>query len=147
MFFAHWVSGGTFYADSHGWVLHDTVPVTNPNMFIFGKPGRGKSATVKALLLRMMDFGYRALILGDPKDEYERLCRAFGVEPFTIGPGLPARINPLAFRPLADPGPRAGRQSTPRGSTSAVRTHRRSGGQDRTTAPDRLHRGPHPHAG
>ena len=69
-------------------------------MFIFGKPGRGKSATVKALLLRMMDFGYRALILGDPKDEYEKLCRALGVEPFAIGPGLPARINPLAFGPL-----------------------------------------------
>ena len=69
-------------------------------MFVFGKPGRGKSATVKAFLLRMMDFGYRALILGDPKDEYEPLCRAFGVEPFAIGPGLPARINPLAFGPL-----------------------------------------------
>src|SRR5215218_6245065 len=94
------LSGGSFYADPFGWVLHDTVPVTNPNMFIFGKPGRGKSATVKALLLRMMDFGYRALILGDPKDEYERLSRAFGVEPFAIGPGLPARINPLAFGPL-----------------------------------------------
>jgi hypothetical protein len=76
------------------------VPVTNPNMFIFGKPGRGKSATVKALLLRMMDFGYRALILGDPKDEYEKLCRALGVEPFAIGHGLPARINPLAFGPF-----------------------------------------------
>ena len=50
------------------------MPVTNPNMFIFGKPGRGESATVKALL-RRMDFGYRALILGDPKDEYEN-CAA-----------------------------------------------------------------------
>jgi hypothetical protein len=96
------LSGGSFYADPHGWVLHDSVPVTNPNMFIFGKPGRGKSATVKALLLRMLDFGYRALILGDPKDEYQRLCRALGVEPLRIGPGLPTRINPLSFGPLGD---------------------------------------------
>lgn len=96
------LSGGSFYADPLGWVLDDTIPVTNPNMFVFGKPGRGKSATVKAFLLRMMDFGYRALILGDPKDEYEQLCRAFGVEPFIIGPGLNVRINPLAFGPLAD---------------------------------------------
>jgi hypothetical protein len=141
------LSGGSFYADPLGWVLHDTVPVTNPNMFIFGKPGRGKSATVKALLLRMMDFGYRALILGDPKDEYEKLCRALGVEPFTIGawaagPDQPAglraprrRLAPAqcrrgaepgrnCIRPLADPGPRAGRQPTPRGSAGAVRTHR-----------------------
>jgi hypothetical protein len=50
----------------------------------------------------MMDFGYRALILGDPKDEYQLLCRALGVEPFRIGPGLPTRINPLAFGPLGD---------------------------------------------
>jgi hypothetical protein len=56
---------------------------------------------VKALLLRMMDFGYRALILGDPKDEYQLLCRALGVEPFRIGPGLQTRINPLSFGPLA----------------------------------------------
>ena len=94
------LSGGPFYADPAGWVLDDTIPVTNPNMFVFGKPGRGKSATVKAFLLRMMDFGHRALILGDPKDEYEQMCRALGVEPIRIGPGQPARINPLALGPL-----------------------------------------------
>ena len=141
------LSGGTFYADPHGWVLHDSVPVTNPNMFIFGKPGRGKSATVKALLLRMMDFGYRALILGDPKDEYQLLCRALGVEPLRIGPGLQTRINPLSFgplgdgwdqlnarrgakpggdrfRPLAHAGARAGRQPADRGTPGSVRPHR-----------------------
>ena len=36
--------GGSFYADPHGWVLDDVVPVTNPNTFIFWKAGRGKSA-------------------------------------------------------------------------------------------------------
>jgi hypothetical protein len=94
------LSGGTFHADPIGWVLDDRVPVTSPNIFSFGKPGRGKSATTKAFCLRMMDFGYRTLILGDPKDEYEVLCRALGVEPFAIGHGLPARINPLAIGPL-----------------------------------------------
>ncbi|MEA5055609.1 MAG: ATP-binding protein, partial [Propionicimonas sp.] len=94
------LSGGSFYADPLGWVLSDQVPVTNPNVFSFGKPGRGKSATTKAFILRMLDFGYRVLILGDPKDEYEHLCRALGVEPFAIGHGLPARINPLDFGPL-----------------------------------------------
>jgi hypothetical protein len=48
----------------------------------------------------MMDYGYRVLILGDTKDEYEALCRALGVEPFVIGHGLPARVNPLAIGPL-----------------------------------------------
>ena len=94
------LSGGSFFADPAGWVLRDDIATTNPNVFIFGKPGRGKSATGKCFCLRMMDFGYRTLVLGDPKDEYEPLCRALGVEPFAIGHGLPARVNPLAFGPL-----------------------------------------------
>lgn len=94
------LSGGSFFVDPLGWVLNDAISVTNPNIMQFGKPGRGKSGNTKAFCLRMMDFGYRTLILGDAKDEYERLCRALGVEPFAIGPGLPARINPLAFGPL-----------------------------------------------
>lgn len=94
------LSGGAFYADPLGWVLDERVPVTNPNIICFGKPGRGKSSTTKGFCIRMMDFGYRVLILGDPKDEYEIVCRSFGVEPFAIGHGLPARINPLAIGPL-----------------------------------------------
>ena len=94
------LSGGAFYADPLGWVVSDDVPVTNPNVFTFGQPGTGKSATTKAFCTRMAQFGYRTLVLGDPKDEYEGLCAAFGVDPIAIGPGLPARINPLAIGPL-----------------------------------------------
>jgi hypothetical protein len=94
------LSGGSYYADPLGWVLGEEVPVTNPNVFYFAKPGLGKSATTKAFCLRMLPFGYRVLILGDPKDEYEKLCRSLGVEPFAIGPGMPTRINPLAMGPL-----------------------------------------------
>jgi len=93
-------SRASFFADPNGWVLDPAIAVSNPNMFTFGKPGMGKSATVKAFCLRMMGFGYRALILGDPKDEYESLCRALDVNPIAIGQGLAARINPLAFGPL-----------------------------------------------
>jgi hypothetical protein len=90
----------SFFADPGGWVLDPAIPVSNPNVFCFGKPGMGKSATVKAFCLRMMGFGYRVLVLGDPKDEYEILCRTLGVEPIAIGQGLKARINPLDFGPL-----------------------------------------------
>lgn len=96
------LSGSAFYADPVGWVLRDDIPVTNANVVCMGKPGTGKSATTKAFALRMTDFGYRILILGDPKDEYEHLCRFFGVTPFALGPGMPARINPLGLGPLAD---------------------------------------------
>ncbi|MGL4298678.1 MAG: ATP-binding protein, partial [Candidatus Neomicrothrix subdominans] len=91
---------GCFYCDPFGWVLSDEVSATNPNIFQFAKPGTGKSGTTKAFCTRMMPFGYRTLVLGDPKDEYEPLCRALGVDPFVIGPGLPTRINPLDMGPL-----------------------------------------------
>ena len=95
-----WLSGGAFYADPIGWTVGAVAGVTNPNVMIFGAPGRGKSATVKALSLRLMPYGYKTLILGDVKDEYEPLCHALGVTPHAVGPGLPARINPLDFGPL-----------------------------------------------
>jgi hypothetical protein len=95
------LSGAGFYADPVGWVLREDIPVTNANVICLGKPGTGKSATTKAFCLRMTDFGYKVLILGDPKDEYERLCHFFGVTPFVLGPGMPTRINPLGLGPLA----------------------------------------------
>lgn len=95
------LAGSAFHCDPLGWVLRDEIPVTNANIMCFGKPGTGKSGTTKAFCLRMMDFGYRTLILGDTKDEYEALARYLGVEPIALGPGLTARVNPLAIGPLA----------------------------------------------
>jgi hypothetical protein len=95
-----WFSRGPFYCDPNGWVLDDEMPVTNPNVVVFGKPGMGKSSTIKAMLLRFAALGYRALIVGDPKDEYEKLCHLFGVAPIAIGQGLGNKINPLEFGPL-----------------------------------------------
>lgn len=92
------LTGGGFYADPIGWVLAGVV--TNPNIITIGKPGQGKSTTIKAFLLRMMQFGARTLIAGDVKGEYERLCTAVGVQPIALGLGLPARINPLDLGPL-----------------------------------------------
>jgi hypothetical protein len=95
-----YLSGGAFCVDPVGWTLAGTAGVTNPNVMIFGAPGRGKSATVKMLALRLLAYGYRTLVLGDVKDEYEPLCHALGVHPHRVGPGLSARINPLDFGPL-----------------------------------------------
>ncbi|MET7400130.1 ATP-binding protein [Dactylosporangium sp. NPDC005572] len=92
------LTAGGFYVDPVGWVLNQIV--TNPNLIFFGKPGQGKSTTVKALLLRMMLFGARVLVAGDVKGEYEPLCQAVGVEPISLGLGLPVRINPLDLGPL-----------------------------------------------
>lgn len=96
-----YLTGGAFHADPVGWTMANVAGVSNPNMIVFGAPGRGKSGTVKVLCLRMMAHGYRTLVLGDVKDEYEPLCRALAVEPHAVGHGLPARINPLDFGPLS----------------------------------------------
>ena len=91
--------GSAFWADMLGWVSDPDMPVTNPNVQIFGAPGQGKSALVKTLIYRLVPLGYQALVLGDVKDEYEQLCQVLGVEPIRLGPGLPTRVNPLDLGP------------------------------------------------
>jgi hypothetical protein len=86
----------------------------NPNLLVTGIPGSGKSANVKALVLRLVVFGIRTLVAGDVKGEYTPLCRFLGTEPVRLGPGLPGRLNPLDAGPLGtdlptDPGQRRAR--------------------------------------
>jgi len=64
--------------------------------------GRIDADGFKAILFRLMHFGVRTLIAGDVKDEYEQLCRAVDVQPFALGVGMPARINPLDAGPLGN---------------------------------------------
>ena len=82
-------------------LLHQGL-ITNPNMLITGVPGSGKSAHIKALAHRLMSYGVKTLILGDLKNEYKDLAQALGVAPVELGPGLPARLNPLDAGPLGE---------------------------------------------
>ncbi|WP_226367364.1 ATP-binding protein [Pseudonocardia sp. ICBG162] len=91
-------SGGAFYVHPTEWVLRGMV--TNPNLVVFGEPGRGKSSTVVALMLRMMLFGVRSLISGDVKGEYTPLLRSLGITPIALGRGSPHRLNALDLGPL-----------------------------------------------
>lgn len=93
------LSGGAFYCHPVEWVVRGLA--TNPNMVIFGEPGRGKSSTVVAFLLRMMPFGIRTLIGGDVKGEYSPLVRALGITPIALGRGSHIRLNALDLGPLA----------------------------------------------
>jgi type IV secretory pathway VirB4 component len=92
-------AGGAFYAHPVEWVLRGWC--TNPNMVVFGEPGRGKSSTVVAFLLRMMRCGVKTLISGDVKGEYTPLLQALGMTPIVLGRGSPNRLNALDLGPLA----------------------------------------------
>ncbi|MFB9741988.1 ATP-binding protein [Pseudonocardia sulfidoxydans] len=93
------LSGGAFYCHPVEWLLRGLA--TNPNMVVFGEPGRGKSSTVVAFCLRMMLFGIRTLVSGDVKGEYTPLLRALGITPVELGNGSVARLNALDLGPLA----------------------------------------------
>jgi hypothetical protein len=92
------LTGAAFTCHPIAW-LNDGI-VSNPNIVITAVPGAGKSATIKTLSLRSMPYGVKTLVLGDLKNEYAPLARALGVTPVELGPGLPARLNPLDAGPL-----------------------------------------------
>ena len=94
------LTGAAFSCHPIAW-LHKGL-ITNPNVLITGIPGAGKSAHIKGLALRLMSYGVKTLVLGDLKNEYKELAYALGVAPVELGPGLPARMNPLDAGPLGE---------------------------------------------
>lgn len=81
--------------------------VTNPNGWILGEPGNGKSALVKCLLWRQAAVygsgaGGRWMAIADPKGEYATLAARLGLTTVKLSPGGSATINPLAPGPAAD---------------------------------------------
>lgn len=80
--------------------------VTNPNGWVLGEPGNGKSALVKCLLWRQAAvYGHgpngRWIAIVDPKGEYATLAEHLGLMSVRLSPGGATRINPLAPGPAA----------------------------------------------
>lgn len=81
--------------------------VTNPNCWILGEPGNGKSALVKSLLWRMAAIwgngpNGRWVAIVDPKGEYVPLAEMLGLNVVRLTPGGSTRLNPLADGPDTD---------------------------------------------
>lgn len=89
----------TFCCHPTAWVTSYGI-TSNPNFLVSGIPGSGKSAIQKALAFRLASFGFRSLVAGDTKGEYNRLVEAVGGHPLRLGPGMNGRINPLDAGPL-----------------------------------------------
>lgn len=83
---------------------YQTGQITNPNCWVLGEPGNGKSALVKSLLWRMAGIwgsgtGGRWIAVADPKGEYVPLAEALGLTVVRLTPGGSTRLNPLATGP------------------------------------------------
>jgi len=80
---------------------------TNPNAWVLGEPGNGKSALVKGLLYRMAAvYGQgatgRFIAIADPKGEYRGLAEALDLPVVRLSPGGSVRLNPLDAGPAGD---------------------------------------------
>jgi type IV secretory pathway VirB4 component len=77
------------------WALYAAGTLTNPNVALAGVIGSGKSALAKSLTVRAIATGRRAYVPGDPKGEWAPVAEQVGGVVLRLGPGLPARLNPL----------------------------------------------------
>lgn len=70
---------------------------TNSNMTILGRPGVGKSTTIKKILLAENTRKTKIIII-DPEREYKDLCENLNGDWIDCGGGSKGRINPLQVR-------------------------------------------------
>jgi len=75
-------------------IVFDRFTLENYNACVFAKAGAGKSFLVKLEVLRSLMFDAEIIII-DPENEYENLCRAVGGEYITFGFNSQAKINPF----------------------------------------------------
>lgn len=86
-------SGSSFVYDP--WELYRRGLITAPNLVVAGIVGAGKSALAKSLYTRSLAFGRRVYVPCDPKGEHTPVAHAVGGTVIALGPGMPARLNPL----------------------------------------------------
>lgn len=84
-------------------IIFDKNTLHNPNAFIFGIPGTGKSVTAKLeILYSMLAFDDEIIII-DPEREYTALVQLLGGEVIFISQSSATHINPLDLVENPDP--------------------------------------------
>ncbi len=87
---------------NQGLIIFDRFKMENANSVVFAKSGAGKSYAVKLEILRQMMLGTDVIVV-DPENEYEDLCRTVGGTYLKMSLNSDRRINPFDLpKPLAN---------------------------------------------
>ena len=76
-------------------ILFDRKQLKNPNGFIFGVPGSGKSVTAKLEIIYSVLSTTDEILILDPEREYTALAQMLGGEVIYISENSPTHINPM----------------------------------------------------
>ena len=90
--------GGMWYGHnqmSRSTIMFDRRKLHNPNGFIFGVPGSGKSVTAKLEIIYSVLSTNDEILILDPEREYVALCEMLGGEVINISANSGTHINPL----------------------------------------------------
>jgi len=90
--------GGMYYglnALSRNLIFFNRKTLKNPNGFILGTPGSGKSFSAKREIVNVLLNTDDEVLIIDPEREYTQLVEGFGGEVIHISAGSKAHINPL----------------------------------------------------
>lgn len=98
----HLFTGATVCGDPVSWFQRAHL-ISNPSMFILGRPGLGKSTLVLRMLLYLAATGCTPLVLGDLKPDYADAVRNLGGQVITLGRGIGGLnvLDPGAMGPVA----------------------------------------------
>jgi hypothetical protein len=81
------ITGVTVCADPISWFTRAHL-ITNPGMFVVGKPGTGKSTLTARMLLYLAGTGVTPLVLGDLKPDYAATVGWLGGQVIPVGRGV-----------------------------------------------------------
>ncbi|MGP4968502.1 conjugal transfer protein TraC [Glutamicibacter ardleyensis] len=107
------------------WEMYKANKISSMSAVLLGAVGEGKSSLAKSIALRFLLHGRKLAVMTDSKGEWTDVVQRAGGSVIEVGPGRPARINPL------DPGTRPSRMTngdpmTDEGWKSMVRSRRMS---------------------
>lgn len=90
--------GGMYYglnAVNSNIIIFNRTKLINPNGFILGSPGSGKSFSAKREMLNVFLCTDDDVIIVDPEREYTNLCKALDGEVIYISENSKSHLNPL----------------------------------------------------